>query len=390
MISEIQVPSIYSSVHNSMLFVVDSTNRSQPNFKYVFDVYMGGVKQATFKIFPDPDTDYGVFNVARTLRSFVNHKYFKDNIQLIRGINPNGGLRMDYQIKYGEEYGTPVVTYTNLFISATHTAWNYYNDPVKAGDFAQLSSYQFYPLTNRPLSQKVTLNDVGYFSFWNPGAPTPQPVEIKAYDETGALIYSDTTLNTGTSELVQIGYTPLCLAADFIDVSAAAYYTIKVGTKTFTFTIDCFSRYKNYSLVFLNRLGGYESAYFRMKNSRSMEIERKTFGSNPFKMDKPGGASRIESFTSRVFLGTQGTYHTKQKIKYKLSTEFLTDDEFVWLGELVASPIVYMQLEYLNNFNYYPVSITATNYDFKTRGVHGINPLELEVELLTNTNSQFL
>ena len=55
----------------------------------------------------------------------------------------------------------------------------------------------------------------------------------------------------------------------------------------------------------------------------------------------------------------------------------MTDAEYVWLAELITSPLIYMEID----SNYYPVTIKNTNYEYSKNQNNGLKTLEIEVEL---------
>ena len=123
---------------------------------------------------------------------------------------------------------------------------------------------------------------------------------------------------------------------------------------------------------------------------RSMEIEKKTFGKNNYRVfgfdQYSAGYSLLE--TTGVPVSERQPSSVMKKYKQRLSTDFLTDAEFTWLGELIASPAVYMEMSSSGFF--VPVNITNSNYEFKTRSMDGINPIEIEVEFLNTFTSQLV
>jgi hypothetical protein len=66
-------PVTYSSANDDLVCTcLESSLYTQTNFKYICDVYIGGVKVAQLKSFPNPATNYGVFNIGNVVRNYVN------------------------------------------------------------------------------------------------------------------------------------------------------------------------------------------------------------------------------------------------------------------------------------------------------------------------------
>lgn len=116
-------PESYPSAHDSMYFVVTSDNVLEVNFKYVFDVLINNTTVARIKLFPDPATTKGIFNVAGIVRDYFTN-YFKPNTTQTAFSCSSDDISVTYQVRFGEEYdGT---TYTNL-ASGVYKAYNFVN-----------------------------------------------------------------------------------------------------------------------------------------------------------------------------------------------------------------------------------------------------------------------
>ena len=55
-------PLSYTPAYNDINFVVDSTNKTQPNFNYIFDILINGSVVSRHRVPPRPSNNYGVFN----------------------------------------------------------------------------------------------------------------------------------------------------------------------------------------------------------------------------------------------------------------------------------------------------------------------------------------
>ena len=93
-------PQEFQPVYNEVITVLSSTNSGQPNFQYVIDVNVDGVKTSRTKVTPNPD-GYGVVDLHKHLEPFVNSDidYSEtDTFQLL----PNSFIK--YDIDLLEEY----------------------------------------------------------------------------------------------------------------------------------------------------------------------------------------------------------------------------------------------------------------------------------------------
>jgi hypothetical protein len=409
-VSILQYPPSYGSAHDHQYFVLNSSNKAQPNFKYVVDIYVGGVKIATAKPFGNPSAgNSAAIDVAPYIRSYLNTLYFVGGKTVIQPQDLAGKLWVVYDVKLGEEYGTPVTTYTNLLTATGFKAYNsavslypiHYSQPIL--DYKDLF------LTRRPRAERLALTDFAYTGHFNPDGGTAT-FTITKYDASGASMGSHVFANS-TKTYSQIGFGPANINTiwpDFID-SAVSYYTYQSSshsiTDTITVIVECFKRFQGYNLTFLNGIGAYDTVPFKFKSTRTTTVEKKGYGTSgaaQFFSDNGAGdvSGGIVDFSleqygttgSAILLGQGRTYSVKGRQRFKLNTDFLSDDYSAWLAELVASPVVYMQFVDAGGLLiFYPVKVLADNYQYLSKqNDKTLTPLEIEVEVLTSFNSQLL
>ena len=64
-------PPNYSSVNGDLIWTTYSANAVDPtklNYKYIGEVWIGGVKQFSNFVYPNPVTGYGIFNSGSVIR----------------------------------------------------------------------------------------------------------------------------------------------------------------------------------------------------------------------------------------------------------------------------------------------------------------------------------
>lgn len=96
-------PSNKSSVNNEMLYVVFEADKATApvtyvDYKYICSVYVNAVLVGTIKATPDPTNNFGIFNVADILKSYVSY-----------GLNASSSVvdydaSVTYQVVFTEEY----------------------------------------------------------------------------------------------------------------------------------------------------------------------------------------------------------------------------------------------------------------------------------------------
>ena len=113
------------------------------------------------------------------------------------------------------------------------------------------------------------------------------------------------------------------------------------------------SVYINKRLIFKNRLGGYDYVNFDQKNSKSIKVNR-----NDFK--------RPLDPTIDLYSGSNLRQDTTINVKYdetlRVSTDWMTEDEYNYLNELLTSEDVYVYEENILK----PIQILDNNFEYKT------------------------
>ena len=98
------------------------------------------------------------------------------------------------------------------------------------------------------------------------------------------------------------------------------------------------------------------------------------------------GASGAVSYDSgNRYYGRRATYASQQKQRMRVTSDLLTDAEYVWLKELASSPETYLLLD----GKFVPCTLTANSYDVRTHAANRLTALELDIEYDGDYNSQF-
>jgi len=133
-------------------------------------------------------------------------------------------------------------------------------------------------------------------------------------------------------------------------------------------------------LHFMNAWGMFETVRFDLLQRLNMEVERKSFTKRDYRQN-----SGVTFYNGNsVYHEGKINYHNKKNWKLKVTADALTDAEYEWLYELISSPKILME----KDGNYYPVTITETNYEYSTFVNNRLRPLEIELELNQTRYSQ--
>jgi hypothetical protein len=385
-------PPTYASAHGDLLFSVYEATKAldpvtYPQYKYVCDIYIAGVLITRTKVWPHPVHKRGVFNIAPIVRAYVAAQ-----------LNPAAGIEaqelalnefyIDVVCKFGEEYD--LTTYTNLTVDSTRRYYNHYNGQI-TGDETILDSFTDKPLSNRPSTGYVRLTDPYFFVPYFVITGTNLGIAITTYDAAGNSINNDSTtltVSNGTMQLLNLS--PIAVDATFPTLGildpGVAYYEVEIeGTTWFTFHIKCEAMHTPYTLHFLNQFGGFESICFNKKSSKMVDIEKKDFTKLPYTVNSSTGAIEYKN-AGNVVNETKSSYASRYMKKLRLSTDFLTDAEWVWLKELAISPNVFIT----EGSNIIPVTLNMPNYEEKKFiNEKTINPLVIDLEYGVSLNAQY-
>lgn len=364
-------PENYASMHDALYFVVSSNNTTQVDFKYVFDIRIGGNLITRLKLFPDPSTK-GIFNASNIVRTFATST-FKPNATQTAFAYTGNDYYVEYVIQFGEEYGG--VTYTNL-ANGTYKAYNTAAVAFRDYSTSYLSGYVNKLLTQRDKLQLTQRNnDKLYASYFKDASGT-----------MALTVNNGVTSTTGSSVAVQT-FTLFDLSPNAINtylgtnfIGSFQNYSVTIGTETVSVQRVC-SKFDTVAMHFLNELGGYDSFHFRLVNKQTRDMERKKY--NPIMWELSGNNMvRYDSF--KRMGGGARTFAVNETVGYRLTSDYINETDWEWIGQLMGSPEVYIEI----GGYYYPCTIKETNWEEKIRISDKLINVTMSVEV-TMTNSQF-
>ena len=395
-------PATYPTMHEDLWFVASSTNVGTTNFKFVYDVFINNSQVSRNKIYPSPSADgsYGVFNASPMVRAYVTN-YFEPSGSSVL-VASNDKIKVDYQVKVGEDLNGTV---TANLASGSFSAYNYYS-PLFGDIFTEngniplvLSNYYDNLLienyTDDWLSDRDNSNITieygdqffitflkitgGSYSLW------VQPTNADGTLGTavsGALTFSgEFNLFNFQAAAINTFYGSTIITENtygynvYISLGAAT-------TRVLRFRQICNPKYRQYNLHFLNRLGGYDTMAFRLVNRRRSEFTRTSYRRNPYQLSN-GEMTNIDTYNK--YNETTYNFAIQHYDFYNLTSDWVDDQDYAWLAQLVASSIVYMEVQGA----FFPITIRNTNYQYKYQIADGIFNFDLEVEVGKFLNSQF-
>lgn len=375
-------PVSYASAHGNLLFTVyNSTNVGNTGYKYVCDIYVGSTLVARTKAFPNPTHSRGVFDIGPVVRNYLATQ-LSPTIALQSQQMGDGEFYVDVVCKFGEEYGGTL--YTNLLVDSSRRYYNHFNGRL-LGVETKLSDFLNKCPSNRPYLNSIYSGNYCFIPYF-PSSTSAVTVEVKLYDSTGDHDDFSTTITPAAAyklQLVNVGLPVLSTLFGPFNYDNYEYLTVKIGsTSIYRFDIVCEPKYSPRVLHFQNQYGGFESVVFSKVSRKNIEVEKRDFTQLPYRVSSSGVVSYDQN---NVLHDTKTVYASKFKERQVFNSDFVSDEGYQWLKELVVSPIVYLEESgYL-----VPVTIIENTYEEKKRVNDKLTSLVITVEFAEQYNAQY-
>jgi len=368
-------PVAYSSVNEQLIWVVydphsiDPTN--YPNYKYVAECYVNNNLVATSAKFQDPTNNYGVFDFSAEIREYINASLLNIGNNIVSKIMEIDDFHAIVQIKFKEEYngtrGGVIATDSYRYF------YNHYNG--RTSELTILASLGNKPLSDRQINIEVFQNNNYFFL----------PYFSESTGNFNVVINGTTTKtinNLTAHSLTQLNISPVAINNEYTNLINSDY-TIAVGGKTYNCKVICEPVHTNYPVHFLNKYGGFETFNFYKAHRQTFEIERKNYKQLPYRIDSGSGSMYIK--TGNIMNEQITMFGVKFKEKIKVQSNLLNNADWIFLEQLIDSPLIYLQ----DGATLYPAVISQSNYEVKQIEIDNWNTLELEFELGSTFKTQF-
>lgn len=394
-VTVITQPQDYTPAYNEMVFTASSTNVANVQFSYLVDVYVNGSSTFTrLRIAPEPTGNFCVADISKIIESYISSDLFNPN-DTAPIIDCNNSV-VSYDVHFGEEYEvagvltqfpglTNVTGLHALNIALPYVDWIDF----LPSDYNALDSNSR-PLSNAPKTKVVGLNDAGYMYLLDELGATSYMI-VTTYNALGVVEGQyNIDVNTYSGKVIRVPTHPYSLN----NVIASAVTVIQGFTPIITSNVTnykieilngtnvvCFQpQYYNVRdcgaytrLIWLNRLGGYDSFNFYGRSTNQYNIDRKEYKRQPQRLNTSTGAYSYATTDKE-----QVQYLVNTSESMLINSDWLTEEEDKWLLELIESPDVYMQV------GYRLIAVTKikqTNHKLRKHITDKIFLLELELEL---------
>ena len=344
--------------------------------RYIFDVYINGVMVLReYKAITMGATYHAYLDVAPIIKNYIQANISSIYFPYI-----------EYQVKYGTESTSGVIT-TNV---VTETSFAWYGYPAFLNDnlIADLSGTYYdgmYFSTNRRRILQLYGNYKTYIPIFKSQFYATDIIEwvyngttYQRLDSTGVGVYN-TAITGADLNLAQ----DVHLLEQFV---ISGDPIVNMPNSTVQIQTNC-TKNNPVMLHFLNAMGGFESFLFSGVNRVNTNIERQSINKLGLITTYTTSAFDIGVNINRVYNNTLGevktNYANTMTHKIKLVSDYVSETDFLWLRELLASPQVYAQID--NNALMIPVTIETSDWAEKKRGADKI--FNLEIDILLGTQS---
>jgi hypothetical protein len=394
----LSTPSILNATINTLPLVLWSTNREEPQFKYVIDVYLSGsaTRLNRYKITNNASFNGGAGTID--LAPLVNAYLISDQPWLVTGSIFTEANALNFKVLVGEEWATStsssVVLYTgynttgspavSMSAFSLFPAVNDYDNGSYNWDY---SPYILQPLTNQP-----------YYR----GVDTPKPIYNGDYETlsffgynfsyiSGSILNNGTTLasfnyNTTASGsplpnlLRHVGVGPQNLSdysPALSNILTGSWDTLKFefgrpgggGYATYYLTNAGCADYEVTRFAFINKLGVFDYYNIAYPFLKSTKVDRQSYvkshlQSQDFYGTQTGSDAPVLEGGPIYNINSRGKvdYYLTYEDNFEITTPYIEESDANWLTELFDSPDVFVQGEY----GYEPIIITSATYNWKT------------------------
>ena len=394
---------------------LSSNQTAQEKFRYILKVYINGTTSSELEITikqqanANGDANIDVFKV---LESYVSPKYVDGSNNPIHEISAaeDGGNAVAFcRVECDEEYAASATENPQPKSAGESEDFIYLNTVKQFVDglFPSTNAYQIktgstgsiLALTSAPTEQKIATNEYATMAFVNTDFDSRSidlKLQIVFYDASGTQTGSTQTLDivsdlggdaprtsiTSTNPQEYIQFIPVGYA-NLVDYGLTfpndtASYTVQVGDATtslgwttYEFTLTDYCRYTPRRLAWLNEFGAWDYYTFELVSiERLNNIQRKS-------IRKPFGTWSGTSYSYLQHERGQKIYNIEADKEFTVRSNWLNDDEFVWLERLLMSKEVFLYLDGI----WQPVNLTDSNYEVKRSESEKLNNLEISFTL---------
>jgi hypothetical protein len=379
-----QEPEQYGLAFNDNTYVIKTTNYT-PTVRLKIDIlpeaYPTEPKIGTVRVYPVQGNS-GTLNVGLAVSAFFDpSRFLQSYLDGVVDIGTTSGSAFfydptnhkEYRLKITEEdkdsqgvYQSGDTAFTNI-----KSVWNGVRNQVDWLDFNYVEyNINGFSLTNKfltdsPRTIKIDLSQRYALSFILTEKLSADVYTIKSYsgqDATGSLLATGTVNNNlaidnrylhkylripvGPLDIETMTATEMTGSTPSTVLVGASSYTIQLRDNTNAQTSELFifnigegcSKYTPVRVHWLNRLGGFDAHNFNMKSIESTGIKKGNY-------DQQTNSLGVTTYNYQKKSRGTTTYNVELAEKVTINSDYLTEEESLWMEDLATSPSVYIEKE---------------------------------------------
>lgn len=377
-------PAAYSSFNGDLIYTVKDVVKANdpvtyPNFKYIADVYVDGSLVSRIKKVPDPTNGIGVFNLGQIVRNYVTQSFSPVAGVIVAQVLGDGIFNLSVQVKFGEEYS--FTDTLNITVDSVRVFFNNYNRRF-FGFTSSLTALADKVASNRTSTLEALFSSSYLFIPYFPTSTTPVSVTITP-SSGGSVTFNITPDNAYDLQILNFAPQVVLAAYPGLVNLATTYYDVQIGAQTYRVYIICEAQYTPRMVHFLNQYGGFDSKIFTKVSRKTYDITKTDFGKLPYIVGADGTVSYKSA--NGVYNDSRTVYASQYVENALLNSDNLSDQEYLWLTDLLVSPMIYIE----ENGYFYPVLITDNSYEEHKNINDDVTNLTVNITYGNQLNTQF-
>lgn len=391
-----------NSIYDSIWARAISSASGQTDLKYIVEIYNAGNKLFEGKIVPEPSNKYMYFDIAPIARNEFSEEFFLFDFSDKFDAKTSGYSGL-LDIRIGSDYSG----ISTLNEASGQANINFTRPKLKNRRWLRTPAYNsgnaadMAPkwITDRKLVSTLYDNGDRFFIGFdvldfNDDVSGGVSLKWESYNSANTLLNSSSYVEISPGNILprwilNIGPDGLdTITGSSPDLNSCAYYTVKIRWESletsqmeylpeFRINKGCSSKYTSVPIHFYNRFNSVDTMRFDLVSRTTMDVERKSYNQRDYRFS---GSSVLYTDSSAsgttVFRENKINYNATYNYTMKLTSDFLDDQDWEWLEDLILSPKVYME----EDGYFYPVTIKATNYEISKYINNRLRPLEIEIE----------
>jgi hypothetical protein len=390
-----------ATAYNPIDYILSSTKTAETSFKYISDLYVNSTKRHRYLSPADPTYSNGRIEASSIIESYLTFDF--DTALNDDQIERNDNSIAEVYVDFGEQYDVSG-TVTDFSGLATSQTLEVINGSLNEEDYIGFDYTQYLNnstastkfLTNAPTTRTIPSDMSAWLYMYNDNSTVYfDKVRIKTYDsnDNGLGIYDFTNNYRGGGSYVDnhlripsganmnnvTGVTVTSGSLPIID-SDVSYYTMQTfdngisatsEARRYDLNHDC-TGFDRYTLHFLNELGGFDSFAFDL-------VHKIQWNKNVSNYNTHGYTLGQDTITRDLVKHRRRSYHTQTVKSIRLTSNWITESESVWLRELFDSPVVFC--EYPNGSLVAISGINLQTYEEKQNIIDKTFNLEFSIDL---------